>query len=933
MVHNGGVRPDRPQTSCWRHLNMSPSSDRNFLFALVAYQNGYVTTEQFFEAAQLWNRDPKLDIGGILVERKFLDDVERFNIQGIVEDRLRRQGGLDNSLSFVVENGSMPEGQDLPEDWQKRIEEITKIIPEAMGTGRAMGRGRDSKDLRELSSQSIHRYVFRKPIGEGGQGIVWEVDDTELGRRIALKRVHPKHANDPLHSRMLIEESRNTGRLDHAGIVPVYDLGQDDEGNPFFTMQLIRGEKLSDRVKAIRYEVLGRDAMVNQFRPLIRHLIAACNALQYAYDKFKVIHRDIKPENIMVNRYGETVVMDWGMGKAVEDATQLDEASSMLFVPASGSGSGVEKTQVGSVKGTLGYLSPEQAQAMNMTLDHRTDIYGLGATLYRILTGTVPHSGANLQEALGRAKLNQYVRPRERNPRVPRELEAICLKAMATLPADRYQKATDMGKDLENWLDGESISVVPDHIFRKAERWLRKHAKGVIASLLLLSLTAATLMWATVASVQKTQKLNIANSELIAQRNTTKQSRDSLSFILDDVVGYIFDDQMSQKPDFETTRIGMLNAVVDVMEDYVSKHPDDWDLKLDLVRLLTRLANLEQYKDTGSAEKTFQRASDLVGQAANASDLKLERSNWIRASIDKEYYESNFQLEIKGDYPTASGINQRAFDLARSLLGIEGESEDLYGIRARLHAQRSSILEVQDRLDESLVEASLGVDQMARAFAPGMLSSELSSEQIDGIDYGPILIYLTVLNQRCSVLKKLERRDDYRKSLRQLLRCAEIGREVSTAQLDARKYGVKALRELHKIALVERQDSQASRWYEEISEWIKQGDGDPDVIEEALVLESDRAIWLAAIDLAQAEESLLRAASYLEVLKPQEEQQDDYNRMRYLDNQIVYNDSKLAVLLAQGDLPEHQKLRDKQTELVQTRGLLDAKISGKERKE
>ncbi|MCY2999306.1 MAG: serine/threonine-protein kinase, partial [Planctomycetota bacterium] len=321
MAHNVGVRSDRPHTSCWRHLNMSPSSDRNFLFALVAYQNGYVTVEQFFEASQAWNRDPKLDIGGILVERKFLDEVERYNIQGIVEDRLRRQGGLDNSLSFVVENGSMPEGQDLPEDWQKRIEEITKIVPDGPRSAAA------SKAPR---MPSIHRYVFRKPIGEGGQGIVWEVDDTELGRRIALKKVHPKHANDPLHSGMLIEESRNTGRLDHAGIVPVYDLGQDDEGNPFFTMQLIRGEKLSDRVKAIRYEVLGRDEMVNQFRPLLRHLIAACNALQYAYDKFKVIHRDVKPENIMVNRYGETVVMDWGMGKAVEDATQLNEVSSML---------------------------------------------------------------------------------------------------------------------------------------------------------------------------------------------------------------------------------------------------------------------------------------------------------------------------------------------------------------------------------------------------------------------------------------------------------------------------------------------------------------------------------------------------------------------------------------------------------------------------
>jgi hypothetical protein len=389
---------------------------------------------------------------------------------------------------------------------------------------------------------------------------------------------------------------------------------------------------------------------------------------------------------------------------------------------------------------------------------------------------------------------------------------------------------------------------------------------------------------------------------------------------------------MSQTTDFET-RIGVLNAAVDVMDEYVSKHPDDWDLKLDLVRLLTRLANLEQYKDRGSAEKRYQRASELVGQAANAPDSKLERSNWLKASIDKELYEGDFLFEIKGDSPSASKNNQRAFDLAASLSGIEGQSAALNVIRARLHAQKSSILQVQDRLDESLVEATLGVDQVAKVFPSGMLTTGLSVEQIERIDYGDILIYLTSLSQRCSVLKKLERRDDYKKSLRQLLSCAEIAKEISTAQRDARMFGIMALRELHRISLSEGQDSQASRWYEETSEWIEQAGGDPSVLEEALVLESDRAMLLAARDLVQAKESLLRAASYLEALKPQEEHQDDYNWMRYLDDQIVYNDSKLAVLLAQGDLPEHQKLRDKQTELVQTRGLLDAKISGKERKE
>jgi len=923
MAHNGGVRFDRPHPCCLAHPTMSPSSDRNFLFALVAYQNGYVTVEQFFEASQAWNRDPKLDIGGILVERKFLDEVERYNIQGIVEDRLRRQGGLDNSLSFVIENGSMPEGQDLPDHWQKRIEKITKVDPE----------GPRSAASKSRPMPSIQRYIFRREIGEGGQGIVWEVDDTELGRRIALKKVHPKHANDPLHSGMLIEESRNTGRLDHAGIVPVYDLGQDEEGNPFFTMQLIRGDKLSERVKAIRYESLGRDAMVNQIRPLLRHLIAACNTLQYAYDKCKVIHRDVKPENIMVNRYGETVVMDWGMGKAVEDTSQLDEASSMLFVPVSGTAGGADKTLVGSVKGTLGYLSPEQAQAMNMTLDHRTDIYGLGATLYRILTGTVPYSGTNVQEALGRAKLNQYVRPRERNPRIPRELEAICLKAMATLPADRYQKATDLAKDLENWLDGEPISVVPDHIFRKAERWLRKYAKGVIASLFLLSMTAAALLWATVYSYQKTQALDLANAKLQTQQDVTKQSRDSLSFILDNVVGYIFDDQMSQKPDFETTRISMLKAVVEEMESYVAKHPDDWDLKLDLVRLLTRLGNLEQHKDPAGAEKTFRRASELVEQGTKASDGKLERVNWFLASIDKEYYESNFQLETQKRVQSAALTNQRAFDLVSSLVELEGQSKVPHEVLTRLHAQKASIFEVQDRLDESLAEATLGVDQISKVFSPGFLKDEWSIEQIESIDYGDILTYLSVLNQRSSVLKRLDRREDYAQSLRRLLDCAVVAEKVHNAERDARIFATRALRELHRIALSDRQELQAQKHYEESLEWIARADEDPNVLQEGLILETDRATLLANRDLEQAREALAKGASYLEALKPQGDQQDDYDRLWYLGNQIVYNDAALAVLLAEGDIPEHQKLREKQTELEHAQGLLDAKLSGQERQE
>ena len=899
---------------------MSPSSDRNFLFALVAYQNGYVTVEQFFEASQAWNRDPKLDIGGILVERKFLDEVERYNIQGIVEDRLRRQGGLDNSLSFVVENGSMPEGQDLPADWQKRVEEMTKIIPGAVGAGGPMGAG---LDLQKSSSPSIHRYVFRKPIGEGGQGIVWEVDDTELGRRIALKRVHPKHANDPLHSRMLIEESRNTGRLDHAGIVPVYDLGQDDEGNPFFTMQLIRGEKLSERVKAIRYEVLGRDAMVNQFRPLLRHLIAACNALQYAYDKFKVIHRDVKPENIMVNRYGETGVMDWGMGKAVEDTSQLDEASSMLFVPASGSGTGVEKTQVGSVKGTLGYLSPEQAQAMNTALDHRTDIYGLGATLYRILTGTVPYSGTNTQETLGRAKLNQYVRPRERNSRIPRELEAICLKAMATLPADRYQKATDLGKDLENWLDGEPISVVPDHLFRKAERWLRKHAKGVIASLLLLSLTAAALLWATVAISREKTIVENLNQNLEIEQKKTNASRGVSSDMLDQLVGYVFDDRLSQVPDSYGLRKAILAEFINKIEEpndgYLARDPDDWNLKLDLVRILTRLANLQRVQEPEQAQLQWDKVDGLIASAKGVSDRNLERTNWQLAEADSRLYYSEFQFEVKKDFDRAQALCDEALEISKEIIRRDGIDDNLRLLQARTILFKSTLFNEQKRYKESLDQTQSAIGILDEVLGDLLTKQSLSEQEERNLQEHVMasLVYMLGLQHQCESLQGLDRRSELEQALVEGVGVSRRALVNPIAKTDASRFALANLTKLISIASKDGRLDQADAYYKDACWWVEQNLGNTDLANSVLSLEIVRAKVLLSTDVSAGEASLGRASQMIESMRPSPTEDRRAILEVFLGQEIDYLDAKLALASAKGEQQLAEEIRRKLGEVKQ----------------
>ena len=893
-----GYDPIDPTLVDLAHPTMSPSSDRNFLFALVAYQNGYVTVEQFFEASQAWNRDPKLDIGSILVERKFLEEVERYNIQGIVEDRLRRQGGLDNSLSFVVENGSMPEGQDLPEDWQKRIEEITKIVPDGPRSAAA------SKAPR---MPSIHRYVFRKPIGEGGQGIVWEVDDTELGRRIALKRVHPKHANDPLHSRMLIEESRNTGRLDHAGIVPVYDLGQDDEGNPFFTMQLIRGEKLSERVKAIKHESLTREEFLAQIRPLLRHLVATCNTLQYAYDKHKVIHRDLKPENIMVNRYGETVVMDWGMGKAVEDASQLDEASSMLFVPVSGSGTGVEKTQVGSVKGTLGYLSPEQAQAMNTALDHRTDIYGLGATLYRVLTGTVPYSGTNPQETLGRAKLNQFVRPRDHNSRVPRELEAICLKAMATLPSERYQKATDLGKDLENWLEGEPISVVPDHLFRKSERWLRKHAKGVIASLLLLSLTAAALLLATVAIFHERTRVLGLNQSLTAEQEKTDESRRFSSSLFDEIVGYVVDDRLSAMPESYELRKEILASSISKIDSedsgYIARNPDDWNMKLDLIRLLTRLGNLQKVQEPDQAQMRWKQVEDLISSAQLVSDTKLDRLNWQLAEADSKLYQSEYLTDVKQDFDRAEALCDQAIEIAQKMVSLYGNDDEFLLLEARTILSRASLYNKQKRYKESLDQTETAT-RILGTLVGGFLtdSTDSQEEQMDLQKQGiSALIYMLAMQHRCDSLQGLDRRPELEQALVEGVSISKRSLVFPIAKVTASRFAVANLTKLISMCADQRQVDRSDAFYKEARWWVEKNLQNKDHADVVFSLEIARAKTLSIIDTPSARECLARATELLKAMRPSPSETEFAVLRSFFEHEIEHLGAQLQLALIDGE--------------------------------
>lgn len=812
---------------------MNPASDKNFLFVLIAYQNGYITVDQFLECAVVWNKDPKREIGEILVEKKFLDETERFNIHGIVEDRVRRLGGLENSLSFAIDNGSVPDAHDLPQEWADRLNRDTKIIPP-----------------RESSSGNLvaNRYQLRNELGQGGQGIVYEADDLELGRRVAIKKVRQEYEDDPNAIGGLIEEARNTSRLDHSSIVPVYDVNKDERGKPLFAMRLIRGERLSDVIDRINYKQLHRSKYLNAIRPLLRHLIDVCNAVQYAFDDNNVIHRDIKPDNIMIDRYGDTVLMDWGMGKSVNDSSQLDEQASIFFRPSLfDSDSGSERTRAGTIKGTMHYMSPEQAQGLVKQIDHRTDIYLLGATLYKTLVGKTPYrmEQGKFFEMLQRARKNEFEAPRNANPMVPKELEAICLKAMATEPNDRYQRAETLAQDLENWIAGEPVMALPDGLMRKTERWLKRNARSAVVGLTVLSLGVAGLTWANIA--------------IRDQERKTQQSRAFASEILDDFAEE-YDTSLAQFPDTEERRMEFLKEMVKDVEDYAQKNPDDYNSRIDLTRLLTRLARVEGKLKSDQAISHFDQATEIIKSSRTAPIPSKDRINWDIAEGDLSYYYADLLLR-ENRREEAYTVNKVARAVGEKLHKQEPNNPSFAVSYQRSLLQFGQMLEKDGKVQEVAQayregNASLKpfVDQFREMPVP-----DSGYLQADNGEDGAVLYYMLGRVIEARFAAKQNEQKTAEANWIDALGTARLALKFENGQNDGSNFELVCLNELHQMMLPSNRFDEATKYYEESVQASRQSQNPENWLETWIKIATRHAMALAEPRLVQAIETLQSA--------------------------------------------------------------------------
>jgi serine/threonine protein kinase len=346
----------------------------------------------------------------------------------------------------------------------------------------------------------------------GGLGEVYLARDQECDREVALKTVQTSRDDNAGRARFL-REAVLTARLQHPGIVPVYGLGAAADGRPQYAMRFITGETLTAAVARLHapapsrlddagplegvVRLLGkvfgdeqaekerkeREAEhVLALRRLLPHVVAAANAVAYAHSE-GVIHRDLKPDNVMLGPFGETLVVDWGLarvfGRPEEDS------------PPAAAVRAAELTQPGDVLGTPAFMSPEQAAGRHDEVGPASDVYSLGATLYVVLTGEPPVHGNKLDFLLARVRRGEFPPPRSVKPSVPPGLDAICRKAMALRPGDRYPSAAAFAADLGRWLADERVIAWREPWREWARRLRRKHASFLAGLMITLTLLAA----------------------------------------------------------------------------------------------------------------------------------------------------------------------------------------------------------------------------------------------------------------------------------------------------------------------------------------------------------------------------------------------------------------------------------------------------------
>jgi eukaryotic-like serine/threonine-protein kinase len=457
----------------------TPASDANLLVGLLALQGQLISRPELVAAVRQWVQGRSNTLGKVLVERGALMPDELAALDTLVGRLLdRHDGSVETTLAAntCLRSVRAALGAVGDADLQGCLERVGG--PNVVETA-ALPASRPGASAPGFAGS---RFRIERLLEKGNLGSLFLARDEELARDVVIKQIHAEYANDADAQARFTREVKYAAELEHTGIVPIYGAGHHEDGRRYYAMRYIKGENLRAAIERC-HQIERASRRWEQLRPLVPRFAAVCRAIAYAHER-GVLHRDIKPENIMLSADGETIVVDWGLAKSVDNSGTTGAAAEATLMNRGKQD--VNPTQQFQAVGTAAYMSPETACGELDRVGPRSDVYSLGATLYHLLTGQPPFVKApsSSEPILTKVQKGAFLRPRKIFSEVPASLEAVCLKAMALLPDARYRTARALAEDLERWVAGNPVKAEP-------ESWTTRTARRVGRRPLLTTSVAA----------------------------------------------------------------------------------------------------------------------------------------------------------------------------------------------------------------------------------------------------------------------------------------------------------------------------------------------------------------------------------------------------------------------------------------------------------
>jgi eukaryotic-like serine/threonine-protein kinase len=536
---------------------------------------------------------------------------------------------------------------------------------------------------KEFTGKPIGDFQIVSEIGRGGMGVVYEAIQLSLNRRVALKVLPFASGLDKVRLQRFRNEAHAAAQLHHSNIVPVYAVGS-ERGVHYYAMQLIDGSTLAELIERMRSarknsssenpagakpktdsieedhkaKSLNSKNNTRAGNPSIKQLdetfraasstmirsnssnsryiesmvemtVQAAQALQHAH-QYGVIHRDIKPGNLLIDQTGKIWVTDFGLAQIQHADTQL--------------------TRSGDHIGTLRYMSPEQAIGDRDVMDHRSDIYSLGVTLYELLTLEPAIRGENYREMLNHVAEQEPVAPRLVNASIPQDLDTIIRKAISKEPSQRYTTAQTLADDLQRWLDNKPISAKPPTAWQRIAKWRKRNSMLVNMAAVLMALMSVGLLATTLIVLRQQSETQQALDREIEQRNQAQQNFQQARAAVD-TFSQLSESELAFRPEVQTLRKKILETSLEFYRSFLAQRHDDSVVSQELQTVSEKveriLGDLKLIQESGLLL--------MLSDSRVLNDLKIDEASAteLREVIADYQNQQNSQLDF-GDLQYAA---------------------------------------------------------------------------------------------------------------------------------------------------------------------------------------------------------------------------------------------------------------------------------------